>query len=96
MSSSANPNSTQIPICSPNFGLIQEDNEFMIFDKNKDEVIYINDSTAIILELCNGKMNVGEIEQLLIDSYPNAASTIGEDLRNSLVMLVNHGVITYK
>jgi hypothetical protein len=86
----------QIPIQNPNFVLQVEEDEHQLLNLNEQTSIFINDSAAIIWQLCNGEQKVSQIKSLLKTSYPSMAGGLDADVDETIKMLESHQALTAK
>ena len=59
-------------------------------------LVKLNDSSALIWQVCTGEWTVGEIIDVLKESYPDAADAMDDDVMNALDMLYGEGLIHVK
>ena len=85
-------NSTRL-VRNPVFVLEQLENDFQIRRNSDDMAVFVNQSAAILWELCDGQRSLGEVKKLLKDAYPEAKSEIEEDINQSVSLLVEHGAL---
>ena len=81
------------PAQNQEFRLENHDGEYMLYREGNNTAIYINDTTAVIWQLCNGENSVGEIKKQLKQAYPAAAKQISKDVDEALVILHSHVAI---
>lgn len=74
--------------------LEQIDNDYQLRHRGRDDAIYINDTAALIWELCDGKRKIAEIKRMLKEAYPDAAAGIDADVDEVISMLAHHGALT--
>ena len=58
--------------------------------------VRLNDSSALIWQVCTGEWTVGEIIDVLKESYPDAADSMDNDVIKALNLLYGEGVIQVK
>ena len=68
---------------------------FLLQDHRTRHTLKLNESATIIWNLCSGELSVGEILELLTESYPEAASDMAKDLYRVLDEFEEEGVITF-
>lgn len=68
---------------------------FLLQDHRTKHTLKLNDSAVLIWGLCNGEMSVGEILELLVESYPEAASDMEKDVYRVLDEFNEENVITF-
>lgn len=85
-----------IPVRDPEYLLERIDNDYRLRHRGGDSAIYINDTAALLWELCDGRKRAGDIKELLTEAYPDAADSIGEDIDEALAMLAGHAALAVK
>lgn len=81
------------PARQADYLLEQIGSEYQLRNRNTDSAIYINETAALLWELCDGRSSVGEIKGLLRESYPDAAPAIDGEVDRVLTMLAEHDAI---
>jgi hypothetical protein len=69
------------------------DGELLLYHPRQTKAIYLNPTAAIIWSLCDGQRRVGEIIQLIADSYPESKGNLEEDVFTTLQELRDSGVL---
>jgi hypothetical protein len=69
------------------------DGELLLYHPRQTRAIYLNPTAAIIWSLCDGQRRVGEIIQLIADSYPESKGNLEEDVFTTLQELRDNGVL---
>jgi hypothetical protein len=72
------------------------DNECLIYRSPAKTAIYLNETATVIWKLCDGRRTAKEIVDLLADAFPEAASDIRADVKETIDELVNSGVLALK
>jgi len=83
------------PVRAQGFELRNVNNELQLYKAKDNTALYINESAAMIWQLCDGEMKVEDITSLLKDSYPDAAEMMDKDVKEVLAMLKEHGAISH-
>ena len=78
---------TSVPRKAPGHFIDEVDGELILSRKDSQEGLIVNETAALVWELCDGKARVEEIIQLLEESYPIAASEIADDVLGALAAL---------
>lgn len=78
------------PARDPEYVLEQIGSDYQLRHRARDTAIFINDTAALLWELCDGKRTVGDIKKLLQEAYPDAADAIAADVDEALAMLREH------
>jgi hypothetical protein len=74
------------------FLLERIDGEISVYHPTLTTAIYLNETGALIWELCDGERSVGDIIDLLGDLYPESRHVIDTDVKKIVVQLVNQGI----
>jgi predicted DNA-binding protein (MmcQ/YjbR family) len=70
------------------------DGELLLYHPRQTKAIYLNPTAAIIWSLCDGQRRVGEIIQLIADSYPESKDNLAEEVFTTLQQLRDNGVLS--
>ncbi len=84
---------TSIPKQRPGYELQKTACCYFLKDSEADKLVKLNDSSVLIWQVCTGEWSVGEIIDVLKESYPDAADSMEEDVHRTLDLLVEEGVI---
>lgn len=76
----------------PDFILERIDNDITVYHPSLTTSLYLNESGALIWELCDGTHRVADIIDLLKQAYPDNSSTIEKDVITVVGQLVDHGL----
>ena len=60
------------------------------------KAIYLNPSAAVIWSLCDGQRRVGDIIQLIGESYPESKDQLTEEVLSTVAQLRDSGVLLSK
>lgn len=77
-----------------NYHLEQMDNEVLLFNPHNQMVLYLNETASLIWQLCDGERSLPEMIELLVEAYPEAASTIPGDVERTLHQFLQKKVIS--
>lgn len=69
------------------------DGELLLYHPERTRVLALNPTSSLIWILCDGKRTLGQIERLLTDAYPDAASRIPEEIDSVVDLLVQEGAL---
>lgn len=69
------------------------DGELLLYHPRLTKAVYLNPAAAVIWSLCDGQRRVGEIIQLIGDSYPESKDTLKEEVFSTLQRLRDDGVL---
>jgi hypothetical protein len=90
------PDPALIPQPAAGFVLEELDDELLLFNPEDGRLLVINNTAALIWQLCDGERSVGEITALLGDAFPEAAADIGADVPQILGQLSRLGALAFK
>ena len=83
----------KIPQTASNFELEEIDGELLLYSPESTRSIYMNSTASIIWRLCDGKLTVGEIIELLIEAFPEAKDSIEKDVEDSINLFIENKAI---
>ena len=81
------------PKIKPEFELEDIDGELLLYSPNTTRSIYMNSTASIIWRLCDGKLSVSEIINLLQEAFPEASDSIEKDVVDSIELFVTNNAI---
>lgn len=82
-----------VPVPNKEFTLEQLDDELLLYHPTKTTTVYMNQTASIVWQLCDGKRTVGEITELLRESFPEAGDELTVDVEKTLDTFSQHGAI---
>ena len=90
-----NPNLTADTIPKQRPGYTVEKSPCCFFLKNSEskKMIKLNETSALIWQVCTGEWSVGEIIDVLKESYPDAMDGMDADVHQALSQLVAQNVL---
>ncbi len=68
--------------------------ELLLYHPAQTKAVYLNPSAAVIWSLCDGQRRVGEIVELISESYPEAKPSAVDDVLATLQHLSAERVLT--
>ena len=74
------------------FLLERIDGEISIYHPTLTTAVYLNETGAMIWELCDGSRSVADIIDILSDQYPESRSQIETDVKVIVSRLVEHEI----
>lgn len=70
-------------------------NDLMLYDQKNDKVHVLNETGTLIWELLDGKNNLQDIENILLNQFPDITpEEILKDIQEIIEKLVSEGLIT--
>ncbi|MGA8261628.1 MAG: pyrroloquinoline quinone biosynthesis peptide chaperone PqqD [Arenicellales bacterium] len=85
-------NSQAIPHPNTEFNLEEIDDELLLYHPAKTKAVYLNETAALVWQLCDSKRSVSEIISLLEENYPESSS-IKSDVEATLKQLADNGAV---
>jgi hypothetical protein len=86
-------NPIKIPCPMPDFQIQNLDGEIVLLHPTRNTIIHINQTGALVWQLCNGVRSVHEIVLLLGDAYPEAQEQIKADVPQIIHQFAAHGAL---
>ncbi|MGE0704208.1 MAG: PqqD family protein [Vicinamibacterales bacterium] len=86
----------KIPVRDPQCLLEHLDENVLIYHPRLTKTIHLNQSAAIVWDLCDGTRSVQEIADALVQVFPDAAADIREDVDATLQRFADEGAIEFK
>ncbi len=83
------------PRHKPSYRLEELDGEILLAHPAMTKTIYLNETAALIWQLCNGQRTTAEIAELLQEAFPDADGTIAEEVDVTLRRLLELEVIEF-
>ncbi len=74
------------------FLLERIDNEIAVYHPTKTLSVYLNESGALIWELCDGSRSTAEIIALLTELYPESGAAIPAQVEDLVRLLLDNGI----
>lgn len=68
-------------VIEPGYLLERLDNEITVYHPTLATSLYLNETGALIWELCDGKRSVADVINILVELYPEQREQIGDDVR---------------
>ena len=73
--------------------VLQLSDEFLVYDKETSKAHCLNNTAAEVWKLCDGTRTVQQIIDILVDTYPDAASDIRVDVADTIDDLMLTGAV---
>ncbi len=83
----------KVPTTKSSFELEEIDGELLLYSPESTRSIYMNSTASIIWRLCDGKLTVGEIVELLKEAFPDAVDSIEQDVVDSIELFISNKAI---
>ena len=66
---------------------------YFLKEKDTTNMVRLNDSSALIWQVCTGEWAVGEIIDVLKESYPDSVESMEDDVFQALGLLLGLGAV---
>jgi len=86
----------RIPVQRRSFRVQEMDGETLLYSKVSKRTFYLNESATVIWKLCDGQRSVGEIVELLKETYPDLAEGFEADVSATLDRLMAEGAVRWQ
>jgi len=81
-----------IPSANTDFSLEEIDDELLLYHPAKTKAVYLNETAALVWQLCDNRRSLDEIVSLLEENYPESES-IRSDVEKTLQQLADNGAV---
>lgn len=88
-------NSQAIPHPNPDFNLEEIDDELLLYHPAKTRAVYLNETAALVWQLCDGRRAVADIVSLIEENYPES-DNIRSDVEQTLGQLSDNDAVEIK
>ena len=83
----------KIPRTISSFELEEIDGELLLYSPESTRSIYMNSTASIIWRLCDGKLKISEIVDLLSEAFPEAGESLEQDVMDSINLFIENSAI---
>jgi hypothetical protein len=81
------------PLMAPDLEINEVADGYIVYQPDRDRVHYLNQTAALLLELCNGQNAVADLPELLRSAWDLGAAPVDE-VAECLEALRNEGLIS--
>ena len=82
-----------IPVPASDFRLEEMDGELLLYHPASTKAVYLNETASMIWKLCDGERTIGEILELLRESFPEAGESMEADVESTLESFADQAAI---
>lgn len=86
-------NQNDIPVQVSDHILEELDGQLMIFDEGSGRIVEVNQTAALIWQLCDGKRTIVQLSDQVAEAYPDSADQIRKDIPLIVQQLEELGVL---
>lgn len=86
----------RIVVIEPGYLLERIENEITVYHPTLATSLYLNDTGALIWELCDGERSIAEVIELLVELYPENREQIVDDVRVLIRRLLEKGIVALR
>jgi hypothetical protein len=87
------PEADSVPVRREGASAVELDDNLAVYDDVGQLMILLNSSAGAVWNLCDGSTTVAAMIRELAETYPDQASVIGEDVRQTLRKLAELGLV---
>lgn len=87
------PEADSVPVRREGASAVELDDNLAVYDDVGQLMILLNSSAGAVWNLCDGSITVAAMIRELAETYPDQASVIGEDVRETLRKLAELGLV---
>lgn len=87
---------SKVVLLEPDYFLEKIDNEITVYHPSLTTSLYLNETGALIWELCDGKRTVTDVIDILLELYPESSSQIHDDVTSIISRLVDNNMATFR
>jgi hypothetical protein len=87
------PEADSVPVRREGASAVELDDNLAVYDDVGQLMILLNSSAGAVWNLCDGSTTVAAMIRDLAETYPDQASVIGEDVRETLRKLAELGLV---
>jgi hypothetical protein len=88
------PQAGSVPVRREGATAVELDDNVAVYDDVGQLLILLNSSAGSVWKLCDGSTTVDEIVEALGEVYPDEASVIADDVRETLRKLAEMGLVS--
>jgi Coenzyme PQQ synthesis protein D (PqqD) len=88
------PEAESVPVRREGASAVELDENVAVYDDVGQLLILLNSSAGSVWKLCDGSTTVDEMVEALGETYPDEASVIGADVRETLRKLAEMGLVS--
>jgi hypothetical protein len=71
------------------------DGELLLFHPESTATVYMNQTAALVWQLCDGERPIQDIVDILNEGFAETGQDLKSDIRKALESFKSHGALTY-
>ncbi len=79
-------------VFEPGYLLEKIDDEITVYHPTLATSLYLNETGALIWELCDGERSISEVIDILVENYPENSPQIADDVRALIRRLLEKNI----
>ena len=83
---------TKIITLKEGYFLERLDGEVTVYHPTLTTAVYLNETGALIWELCDGERTISNIIEILSHQYPESGAQIETDVKDLIAQLIEHNI----
>lgn len=85
-------NINKVVVLEPNYFLEKIGSEITVYHPSLTTSLYLNETGALIWELCDGKRSISDLIDILIELYPESSDQIHHGVIDIIISLVENNI----
>lgn len=69
------------------------DGELLLYNPQSTSTVYMNQTAALVWQLCDGQRQVDEIVEILVESFPDAQTDMQREVLGTLKSFHDNGAL---
>ncbi len=82
-----------VPVPRAGYHLAEMDGEGLLYSHEKTTVFYLNESAAVIWQLCDGQRTVEQIVDILKSAYPDRSHQLDAEICDMIRKFIAHNML---
>lgn len=89
-------NMNKVVVLEPNYFLEKIDNEITVYHPSLTTSLYLNETGALVWELCDGKRKISDVIDILVELYPESRDQVNIGVTDIIRRLAENNIATLK
>ncbi|GJL81884.1 MAG: hypothetical protein DHS20C01_15180 [marine bacterium B5-7] len=86
-------NDESIPKPVEGYRVEEMDGELLLYHPQSTATVYMNNTAALVWQLCDGSRETAEIVSILSESFPDASTSVRQDVIRALETFTEQGAL---
>lgn len=81
------------PVPAEGYRVEEMDGELLLYHPQSTATLYLNNTAALVWQLCDGARTVAEIVEILSESFPDSGGGMDRDVLDALTSFRDQGAL---